>query len=769
MKYLFTLLISFTVIAGYAQKETAIHEWRDHLPYNKGLQVVNTGDQVYCATQYGLFSYDKNLRSVQRYNKVNGLSDSEIADIGYHAGLKSVIVAYGNTNIDIMQEGSVVNLSDIKRKNILGKKTINRVIVEGDYAYLACGFGIVVVDLKRLEIHDTYIIGPNGSMVDVLDVAFSPDFIFAATANGIFKADRNNPMLAVFENWQKLTSIPNPNLSYSSAVWFSNELVLAQTNEGFNDDTLWIYNPVTQNTRKLTTSYYYDCHRLQSTSGYLAISYEGATEILNSAFQRELSTYRPSDVQLSPAAAVVESTNLVWIADRKLGLVKVTNSGWTGEFLAPEGPYSHKVYSISTQGDNLWVAHGGRNSVWGNLYIRDGISTTNGISWQIFNHTTEPMMSAVWDVVAIKSAPTGTKTFAATWGMGVVEIDGGEITKIHDTTNSTLEPWVANKDVTNISGLSFDNSGNLWVANTGAASLVHVLRANGQWEAYNLGGSMSGIDIGSMLVDQNGQKWIQMRKDHSLIVFDEKNPTGKQSKILNEVTGNGAIPGNKVYAMCEDQDGEIWIGTDVGIAVFYNPGAVLTGTTNFDAQRIVVSLDGYNQYLLENETVTAICVDGANQKWIGTDRAGAFLLSADGTEEIFHFTAENSPLFSNSITDIAIAADGSVYFATPNGIISFKGEATPPQPTNDNLVVYPQPVPEGYEGVVAIKGLVNNAWVKITTLSGQLVYETRAQGGQAIWNAKTMDGEKVSTGVYLVFITNEDGSETAVTKIMVIK
>ncbi|MDD2965718.1 MAG: two-component regulator propeller domain-containing protein [Bacteroidales bacterium] len=769
MKYLLTLFASLALATASAQQETSIHEWRDHLPYNRGVQVINTGNTVYSATRYGLFSYDKSYESVTRYNKVNGLSDSEIADIGFSTSLQTLVVAYTNTNIDLMVGGKVINLSDIKRKNILGNKTINKVTVDNQYAYLACGFGIVVVDMARHEIHDTYIIGDNGSMVDVQDVVLSPQKIYALTTQGVYEANRQGTILALYQSWNKINTLPHPDLAYSAGAWFADRLVAAQANDAYNDDTVWIYNPATQTAQKMASSTYSNCYRIQNAGDNLAISYEGNVDLLNNSFQSLYLIYKPSNVYLQPSACSMEGTQTAWIADRRYGLVKVTGQGWTGEFIAPQGPYSQKVYDLSTHGNNLWIAAGGRSSVWGNLYIRDGISNLDGNTWKTFNHTTQPAMASVWDVVAVKTAPSSGKTYAATWGMGVLEITDGQITNQFDTTNSSLEPWLANPTQTNISGVNFDAEGNLWVANTGASSLLHKMTPSGQWTAYNLGGSMSGIDIGNLIVDQYNQKWVMMRKDHSIMVFNENNEPSKRARILNEVSGNGAIPGNKVYALCEDLDGEVWIGTDAGIAVFYNPGAVLTGTSNFDAQRIVVSLGGYNQYLLENETVTSIQVDGANQKWIGTDRAGAFLLSADGTEEIFHFTAENSPLFSNSIIDIAIADDGTVYFATPNGIVSFKGEATPPQPSNDNLTVYPQPVPQGYEGVVAIKGVTGNAWVKITTISGNLVYETRAQGGQAIWNAKTMDGEKVSTGVYLVFITNDDGTETAVTKIMVVK
>ncbi|PKP23397.1 MAG: hypothetical protein CVU06_08480, partial [Bacteroidetes bacterium HGW-Bacteroidetes-22] len=435
MKYFLSILLSVIFIAGNAQQETAIHEWHDHLPYSKGLQVINTGDQIFCATQYGLFSYDKNYNSVKRYSKVTGLSDSEIADIGYHSTLKTLVIAYANTNIDLLVDGSIINLSDIKRKNILGNKTINRITIEGDYAYLACGFGIVVVDLRRHEIHDTYILGPNGSMIDINDVTFSDEKIYAATAIGVFQADRNNTMLAVFENWSKIQTIPHPGLNYGSAVWFNNDLILAQTNDGYNDDTIWVYNPASELTSKLTTAYYYNVYQLQVTGGLLAISYEGAVELRNNSMQSILSVFKPSDVQLAPSAAIVESTNMIWIADRKYGLVKVTNEGWKGDLLAPQGPYSNKVFDISTQGDKLWVAHGGRNSTWGNLYIRDGLSSSDGVSWQVFNYTTEPGMSAIWDIVAVNSAPTGDKTYAAIWGKGLMEISNGAITAIYDTTN----------------------------------------------------------------------------------------------------------------------------------------------------------------------------------------------------------------------------------------------------------------------------------------------------------------------------------------------
>ncbi|MCF8309280.1 MAG: T9SS type A sorting domain-containing protein, partial [Bacteroidales bacterium] len=163
----------------------------------------------------------------------------------------------------------------------------------------------------------------------------------------------------------------------------------------------------------------------------------------------------------------------------------------------------------------------------------------------------------------------------------------------------------------------------------------------------------------------------------------------------------------------------------------------------------------------------SIVVDGANRKWFGTQRAGVFLMSEDGTEQLKHFNMENSPLFSNEINTMSITDNGMVFMGTSKGIISYKSDATPAPPTND-IFIYPNPVTKGYEGQIYIENLVKDANVKITDISGDIVYETTAKGGLATWNGADFNGEKVNSGYYLVFASNEDGSESIVSKILVI-
>jgi hypothetical protein len=351
-----------------------------------------------------------------------------------------------------------------------------------------------------------------------------------------------------------------------------------------------------------------------------------------------------------------------------------------------------------------------------------------------------------------------------------------ELAEIYNENNSSLQPWVAAPNLVNISGLDFDDQHNLWVANTGAPDILSVMQNGGQWRSFNLGGSLSGIDIANLMVDSYNQKWIIKRTDGLVIVFNDNgtidNPVDDRVKVLSSATGNGNIPGSKVYSFATDLDGEVWVGTDEGVAVFYAPENIFEQGVNFDAQQILVPRNdgsGLADILLESETVTAITINGANQKWIGTSRAGVFLLSEDGTEEIHHFTTDNSPLLSNSITSIALKANGEVFIGTANGIISFRGNATPPGPTPQGVYAFPNPVRENYVGPIAITGLENNSNVKITDTYGNVVFGTLSEGGTAIWDGNSYNGSRAATGIYLVFVTNSDGSEKLVTKILVVK
>ena len=774
MKSLFkhSFLVSFLLISFAAQSQTAIGEWRDHLPYNRTIRVADVGNSVYCATNYSIFIYDKDDQSVLRKSKVNGLSDVGISAMSYSDEYKTLVIAYTNTNIDLLKEGRIINLSDIKRRQILGNKTINNITINDSLAYLSCGFGIVVLDIKNEEFPEpTYYIGSEGSQVNVLDITFGADSIYAATFTGIYKAALASPNLADFNAWSKDMRL-YPNLSFNAINFFNNRLFVNNHNEGYSTDTVFMYNYSTNLWSILPGSTTLNKYRLNVSNGQLIEVTESGFQIFDENFQKTAVIDNPGGVALQSRDVVIDKNNRKWIADNRYGMISTDEQNTF--VITPNGPLSPRVFDMALEDQKLWVASGGKTSTWGKMYIADGVYSFTDESWKTYNSSTGySTFDTISDMTCVVVNPKDSRqVFVGTWMTGVIEFFDNVVTNVFGTGNSSLQLWPTANYVA-ISGLAFDSNSNLWVVNSGAANLLSAKKPDGIWKGFNLGSSASNIDAAGVVVDSYNQKWVMVRADHKLVVFSENNTfediSDDQVKILSNAPGNGNLPGNKILSIAEDRDGRLWIGSDQGIGVIYSPGNVFTGGS-YDAQRILVEVGGYVQYLLESEVVTAIVVDGDNRKWIGTERAGVFLISANGTEQIYHFTDENSPLFSNLIIDIAInQKNGEVFFATDKGIISYRGTATGPNPTNSDVVVYPNPVREGYTGAIAISGLVDKADVKITDVSGSLIYTTKADGGQAIWYGTNMSGRRASTGVYMVFITDDLGEEKMVTKILFIK
>ncbi|MGC8864887.1 MAG: hypothetical protein ACP5O2_04095 [Bacteroidales bacterium] len=763
-----TILIINLLFCFFSGAQTALYQWRDHLPYSKGIAIELINQSLWTATPYGLFYYDPQYQSISRLNKVNGLSDVGIADMVYSETYKTLVVAYSNTNLDLVKEGRVVNLSDIKRKPILGNKVINRITLRDKLAYLSCGFGIVVVDIDREEIRDTWYIGPDGAFINVLDITFDDTYFYAATAEGIYRAEISNPFLSFYGSWEKMTQVPVPNGRYNVIRYFDGRLVVNNNNPAYNDDTIFIFNQATQEWSKLNVYNNPDCYRISVRGDKIVLAFESAIHVYGPGMKFQLVSFAPSGMSVLPRDGVFDKEGNFWYADARWGLVKTWGDGWNGEAYTPNGPYSVNVFDMDMAGNSLWVASGGRKGTWEALYMKDGVYHYDGTQWNNYNRTNTPSFDSIMDMVCVAVDPKNpARAFAGSWGQGLLEFNENGLHKVWDETNSTLEGFVAAPKMITISGVAFDEQNNLWVANSGALTGLHRMSPDGTWKAFPLGGSASGLDLGNMMVDRVGQKWILLRKDHSVLVVNEKNTQGPIYKILTSAAGNGALPGNRVFSFASDLDGAVWLGTDAGVAVIYNPSAIFSGS-GFDAQRVLIEQDGYVQYLLENETVTAIAIDGANRKWMGTEKAGVFLFSPDGTKEIYHFTEDNSPLLSNSIIDIAIAGDGEVFIATSAGIVGFKGDSPSPSGDTSEVYAYPNPVRPSYDGPIAIKGLPRNTDVKIASLSGKLVYHTVANGTQAVWNGRDYDGKRVQSGVYLVFVANEDGSETVATKILFI-
>ncbi len=780
MKQLLTFFaFQFAFMSVVFSQDIGIGEWRDHLPYNSTISVTDGDGLIYCATPYSLFYFDKADNVLTRMTKITGLSDIGISRVAFNDATNTLVIGYTNTNLDLIKGNDIINMSDIFNSDAIppGEKELYNIRFIDNLAYICCGYGITVINIDDEEVSDTYYIGPNGSHIAVYDLTYNDTSFFAATDQGIYTADVDSPNLAYFESWTQDMSVPFPGAAYNHIQFNDGYIYTNKYSPEWGMDTI-IYFDGTQWNYNMDVFISSDVFSLKSFDNTLYVSYDYSvkTYVDNAQLNTTIWTYG-NDV--SPVARdVTVSDGQLWIADGKNGLVR-QNGTYDYTFMYPNGPKTISVFATSAAGGSLWTVPGGRGPSWENIWQWASASAFVNNEWQTYDRFNTPAFDTILDMLSVGVNPANPdNVFTGSWNRGLCEFMNNELVRVYNTSNSSLQyNMIEGAPVIKVGGIAFDKDNNLWVTNSGSNNVLSVRMPGsspeGSWRSFYVGSGSSGKDIGALMIDSYGQKWMLMRETSSVLVFSDNgtitDPSDDKYKKLSSATGNGGIPGNKVYSFACDLDGEVWIGTDKGPAVFYSPENIFSNY-NFDAQQILIPRnDGTNNadILLHTETITAIAVDGANNKWIGTDRSGVYKLSPDGQKEIHHFTAENSPLFSNNITSISIDhISGEVYFGTAKGLISFKGTATGGGIVNNDVYAYPNPVRPGYTGPIAIKGLVSNADFKITDINGNLIYSGTAEGGQAIWDGNNFDGRRAQTGVYLVFASNSDGSETIVTKIL---
>jgi hypothetical protein len=757
-----TFLLFNCLIQGFAQ-DIAIGQWRDHLAFNQGTSLAKAENLVYCIANGNLFTYNVNDNSIERATKVKGFSDISAVKVAYNEKARAVVIAYANTNIDVVKGEKIINISDIKTKQIFGNKVINNIYMEEHFAYLSCGFGVVVIDLDKLEIKDTYNIGVNGVSIDVKDFTSDETYYYACTVNGVFKATKSNQFLSDFSSWVNESALPNT--KFNAITFYNNKIYTNQEVEPFNG-RIWQLDLSTNQWSWVDSAIDYKCYNLRTNDGKLVVNYANGVVIYDGDFQ--YNDYKGGYEKCDPRDAIFKNGS-VYMADFNNSLVISPLFKVEFEFIKPQGPVSNKVFDMDIVNSHLWVVPGDLDG-WSNLFNIEGISHFYKNEWHVIAGDSLNQAYGIFDLINVCVDPKDdNRVFCSSWSKGLLQLNGNKVANYFDNNNSTLDT-IAGAPFIYVGGSAIDKDGNIWVSNSYSTSSICVYDNKlKKWDDIVTQNIIGNTRISKITINSLNQKWFILPEGGGLMVFDDNGTinvkTDDKLKKLGFTAGTGAITGADALAIAEDLNGAMWVGTDKGICVFYTPSTIFDDS-GFDAQQIKIEQGGYVEYLLESEIVKTIAIDGANRKWIGTANSGLYLINADGTKQLEHFTIDNSPLLSNTINDLEIDGEtGELFIATSSGIISYKYTATDAKEDYDSVYAYPNPVKPDYEGLIAIKGLVRDCDVKITDTSGRLIYTTKALGGQAVWDGKNFEGRKAQTGVYIVFLTNPDGSKTETTKI----
>lgn len=752
------LLLSLgSTFTGFAQ-DARMFGWRIHLSYNSVNSLTEGPELIYVGSDVGFYSFHKVSGELRVYSKVDGFSDVLVRKIKFNNYNNSLLIAYENGNIDILKDGKITNISDIMNANIIGLKQINEITFKNELAYLSCSFGIVVVDLDKMEVKDSYVkLSENGDKdLPIYSVELYNNHIYAATDNGIIRAPRSGANLSNFASWDHSFKTVNQHSDHLKA--YNGELYadLDSIIQIYDGSTWRVFEAGIKFTKNIDVNH----DKLVITRQ----GYKGQPGGVTLVDQTGIIKFQKENVAND---GILDEQGNIWTGGTGTSLVKYTAAGeWSST--KPNGPASNSSFNMDFYANELWVLAGGVTASWQPTFNSHGYYRFRDEEWH--NKGDEINANGIYDMVSISGNESTGDVWIGTQGAGVAHYKYGQLLEHYTDANSPLEKSAGGFLFT--PGVAMDKQGNVWVSNYDAQDeILKVRTPDNTWNSFKLGYSVTRAS--EILIDDAGNKWIvnPNQNDAGIIVMkDLDGPLGARIATRKLTTGakKGGLPSNVVRTIELDDEGEIWVGTDDGLAIFYNPTSIFDGGEDVDAKRRPIDDGNDIGYLLGSEVINDIKIDGANRKWIATN-TGAWLVAEDGGAVIRHFTESNSPLLSNTVNCIGIdPRSGEVFFGTDVGIISYRSDASEGSDVHGDVVVYPNPVKENYDGPLTVTGLPKDATVKITDVAGRMVYETIANGGTLVWDVKNFQGQRPATGVYLIFTANDEDQDALVSKVLIL-
>lgn len=779
MKRFLFVIILFIPCAINAQV-TGIGEWDYQFSFTSSYRIAQNESKIFVSSNSSVYTINKENLESNAFSKLDALNDVGITCLAYDNDSEYLFIGYINGNIDLVKDGQTYNLSDIKRSNnIIGSKEIHDAYFFQDEIYVSTGFGLVILNIEKREIKSTTFLGDGGSEAPVYRSLIKDDTLYAASENGLMKIYYDNPFVSNYEFWVRDESFPlgGETGPINQLTIFEEKLYVNYRNDanGSNDiiyrkdDDAWI--PIVDNQTVLSLK--------GSPYGLLMVGINVVNlKRENGSNIHGFYTYEGSYPKPQDAVIGVDST--IYIPNLSFGLI-IDEWDYSHNILL-NGPYKDLAWSMSTYYNHLWISGGKVSATFAKQYSINGIYHYYKGNWVNINKFNSDIIDEFIfnDVISIANDATNPDVaYAGSYGKGLIKIENNEVTKIWNYTNMeehslNFGAYSNDTNFIGVSGLYIDLNENLWIVNPLNTSPLSVKTKDDEWQDFSFGSLLGpNLKLFSIIASfRSNQKWI-INSRSGILVFDDGgtplNPNDDQSQTLTDSPGRGNLPSLFVGAIAEDLDGEIWVGTESGPAVFYSPSNIFNGG-NYDCRQILIEQDGNVQILLETESITAIAIDGGNRKWLGTANNGVFLLSPDGTETIHHFTSENSPLLNNTIFSISLDhLTGEVFFGTNLGIVSYRSDAVAPSFDTEELLVFPNPIRQDYSGPIAINGTSSNAEVKITDSNGNAVNQLISEGGQAIWDGTDFNGDRVSTGVYFIFSSDDTGEYKASGKVLIVK
>jgi ligand-binding sensor domain-containing protein len=736
--------------------------WTGLFSFANIIDIEQTDDEVFAASENAVFVYDIASQTFTTITTVNGLSGDLISQIHYNDDAQQLVIGYVNGLLQVRQDEEILDVVAIRDKQTItpDRKRINEFLQIDDLLYIATEFGIALYDLDQLEFDDTYFIGEGGAQLRVQSLEVADDFLYAATADaGIRRADITDPFLINFMNWRRVNSGRWDEVFKigDNLYGINQNRKLEQFNGSIFADTGVIF-PSRALDAFVSSSLF-----TVVGAGYVQVL-DANEQILTNITQVDGESYDFTTVSISGTDLFVGTTST--------GTLRLdSNTGSLQEIILADGPSRNSAFSINALPSELWVGYGDYDLFYDPFPLeRFGVSHFVEDQWINYSNDDVNNIASIGSITI--NPDVQDQLYLNSMHNGIQEFNDGVAGILYGVDNSSLTSIEPPSDVlVRVPSSAFDSQGNLWAIAAQVDLALNRLSPTGQWTGFDVSDEAPGVITSSgvtKIAITSSDNIIFGTTDAGLIGY---NPQENRYGILTEGIQEGNLVNNYVGALEIDQNGQLWVGSNLGIRVLFNANSILSENPS-DARAIIIEDEnGIPRELLADEAVLDIEVDGNNRKWVATASSGAFLFSPSGQETIFQFTKNNSPLPSDGVNDIAIDnTTGRVYFATDNGIVAFQGDrSSEPADDLENVFAFPNPVKPGFDGNVTIDGLTERARIKITDIEGNLVFEVVSQGGSVQWDTRSFNGNEVASGVYMLLISTDDNTETTVSKIMVIR
>lgn len=745
-------LLSFGIFAALQfvnAQNISSKKWADLFSYNNVLAMKEDNGKIVAATENGIFYYTISSGEITKLSKANGLHDVKISAFDYNPQTKIGLVGYQNGALDIITPQGVTYVVDIPiATGYNGSKKVNHISITGDKAVVSVGYGVSIFDLKKKEFADSAFFINGGVFQASNEATILGNKVFAATNTGL-KTHEMNTTFPVFTTWA--TEMPGnfTNIDSESVLAFSSATATYIYNNG-------ISTPLTQ-----------------AFGGINDVVVNSNNIIITDGSR--IYTYNTNG-NFGGTTSVGESCNTATtIGSKVYGGTKLSGVK-TDDNIAykPDGPYFNDSYKIRLFNDNqLLVSTGIRANGYNETQVNPknpGFYYFTGTEWiypSIFVGTTTN-----FNVIDAFPDPANTsEVYFSNYytnnfgGHGIYKMKYNETSKNFDFLKR-YDLGAADGYGKRPVGFTSDDQNNIIasIAYSGpTAALAFYDRATDNFLLKDLNTS-TGIQHP---VFSNDLLWIPIPRTVNFLVYDTKKTASLTDDTQYYLDQTNNLPANTIsFAM--DKSGDAWIGTEGGVRILPNAATEIKNDPQLES--IVIEQGGLAEELFRDATILQIEVDGGNQKWVSVEDGGVYYLSANGEKTIKFFNKDNSPLPTNTVTDIKIdKKTGKVYFVTFDGIVTYQGDVADVTKDFGNVLVYPNPVVYSqFKGNVTIKGLAEKTNIRITDAAGNLVHSAIARTGYYEWNLNNQKGKRVASGIYFVLMTNEDGSDKATAKIAVV-